>query len=87
MTPRAHKVLHHLRLGVPQVRSGVTPHNLPDDTHTHRMVNFHDPNVIMLDYCAYHAWLVSLSSSNITLGPFSTVALAKLCHALGGLYM
>lgn len=85
MTSRAHKVLQHLRVGVSLVRSGVTFHNLPDDTHS--MVNFHDPNVIMLDYCAYRAWLVSLSNSNITLGPFSTAALGKLCHALGGLYM
>jgi hypothetical protein len=52
-----------------------------------RMVNFHDPAVIVNDLCAcaFAAGLwVSGASQNF---PFLTVAYVKLSHTLVGLYM
>jgi hypothetical protein len=48
------------------------------------MVNFHDPNIILLDSCAYHA---SSSLRDLTRSILLTVAFVKLTHTLAGLYM
>ena len=49
------------------------------------MVNFHDPNIILLDSCAYHA--PSSSLLNLTKSILSAVAFVKLSHTVDGLYM
>ena len=53
------------------------------------MVDFRDPTVLRLDYsAAYYAFSVSLYKLKNPVGKsLTTVALLKLCHALGGLYM
>ena len=52
------------------------------------MVDFRDPSVLLLDYsAACYAFQSPSISSKTPLNLFLTVALVRLCHALGGLYM
>ena len=55
--------------------------------HTLRMVNFHDPAVLLQDQCVYYAFSASLRKLKNPPGLIFSVALLKLSVTVDGLYM